>query len=205
MISASIYMDFWNFSLNLKSVDSNFRPDWHKIAEVFLQEAQAVLNSDEKLRLQDFHIIGSYTQSENDKKLRHWISAYLPKVIGAKVAFLERKKKNSGPRCPQCHAHINDCPFCKASMIGTEEKGIDTQIAVSMLRDAWLKKINVALLVSADRDFIPAVQFLNDMGVRVIHAQFASNGFELSNACWGRFNILQTLEKITRKGATHEP
>ena len=198
MLLTSIYMDFWNFTLAIKNYDPEFRVDWNTIAGVFLQEAGTVLGYDAPLILQDFNIIGSYAQSDADKELRKWTTSFLPKVKGVKIHFTERKKKKSGPRCPGCHALVNICPMCKSNMAGTEEKRNDTFITVSMIQDAWFKKVDVAILVSADEDFIPAVNFINNLGIKVIHAQFGSHGHNLSNACWGRFNILQTLDRIKR-------
>ncbi|MPN30800.1 hypothetical protein SDC9_178271 [bioreactor metagenome] len=84
-------------------------------------------------------------------------------------------------------------------MIGTEEKCIDTLIATTMLQDAWLKKFDIAILVSADKDFIPAVDFLRNNGLKTIHAQLGYNGAELTKACWGRFNVISVIDKIKRK------
>ena len=199
MGNVSIFLDFWNFTLNLRNLDPEFRPDWFRIADVFIEEAQSVIACDEKLTLQDFNIFGSYSNTPGDMKLHNWAMTFLPKVNGAKVKFYERKKKKFGPRCPVCHEHIEICPQCHESMIGTEEKGIDTLIAITMLQDAWMKKYDVAIIVSADRDFIPAVEFLRDThGLKTIHAQFGNNGAELTKSCWGRFNILNVLDRIRK-------
>lgn len=194
----SIFLDFWNFTLNLRDLDSSFRPDWYKIADVFVEEAQTVIGKDEKLALQDFNIFGSYSNDPGDAKLRNWAETFLKKVKAAKVNFYERKKKIHGPKCPNCHQNVDVCPKCSGSMVGTEEKGVDTLIATTMLQDAWLKKYDVAIIVSADRDFIPAIDFLRNNGIRTIHAQFGSNGADLTKSCWGRFNIVKILDKIKK-------
>lgn len=198
MNRVSIYLDFWNFTLNLRDYDDSVRPNWFEIAHVFINEAQAVVSSDDKLTLQDFNIFGSYTKTKPDAKLYNWATTFLPKVNGAKVNFYERKKKKSGPKCPSCHSYVNNCPRCNESMIGTEEKCIDTLIATTMLQDAWLRKFDIAIIVSADRDFIPAMDFLRDNGLKTIHAQFGSNGAELTKSCWGRFNIIDVIDKIRK-------
>ena len=83
-------------------------------------------------------------------------------------------------------------------MLGTEEKCIDTLLATTMLQDAWMKKYDVAILVSSDKDFIPAVDFLRSVGTKTIHAQFKNQGMELSKHCWGRFDILQNMDELKR-------
>lgn len=194
----SIYLDFWNFSLSLRDHEPYFRTDWFAISNVFIEQAQKVLSDGSVLKLQDFNIFGSYTKTPADTKLYSWATTFLPKVRGAKVRFDERKPKKSGPICPGCHEEISVCPKCSSSMIGTEEKCIDTLIATTMLQDGWLKKIDVAIIVSADKDFIPAVDFLSNNGIKTIHAQFGNWGAELTKACWGRFNILSILDQIEK-------
>ena len=200
-MKVSLFLDFWNFSLTLKRYDVAYRPDWYKIADVFSMEAGKILKA--KLELQDFNIFGSYSKSDADKKLRGWVNSYLPKIPGANVQFYERRQKTTGPICPVCHTEVKNCPQteCGASMLGTEEKCIDTLIATTMLQDAWQKKYDVAVLVSGDKDFIPAVEFLKNQGVKTIHAQFGHEGMELSNKCWGRFNVLKITNhfKLSKK------
>ena len=41
-------------------------------------------------------------------------------------------------------------------MLGYKEKGVDSTLVTLMLKKAWLNNYDVALLVSSDRDFIPA-------------------------------------------------
>jgi len=188
-MKVSIYLDFWNFSLSFKSYDSTFRPDWFAIPQIFVKEAASLLKVS-SLDLQDFSIFGSYSNLPADAKLKNWAKTFLPKIPAANVVFLPRQKKTSGPVCPNCHTEISSCPFCKESMLGMEEKCIDTLIATSMLQDAWMKKYDVAILVSSDKDFIPAVDFLRGVGIRTIHAQFQHKGAELRSHCWGGFDLL---------------
>jgi Uncharacterized conserved protein len=196
-MKVSIFLDFWNFTLSFKNDDPAFRPDWFAVPQVFKAEAASLL-SDLALDLQDFNIFGSYSANGADAKLRNWISTFLPKIPGANVCFLQRQQKMSGPVCTQCHEEIQNCPKCGGSMLGTEEKCIDTLIATTMLQDAWMKKFDVAIIVSGDKDFIPAVDFLRTVGIRTIHAQFQNQGMELSKHCWGRFDIHKLKSKFIK-------
>ena len=83
-------------------------------------------------------------------------------------------------------------------MLGTEEKCVDTLIATTMLQDAWMKKFDVAVLVSSDKDFIPAVDFLHRVGIRTIHAQFRNQGAELRKHCWGGFDLTALKSKLKK-------
>ena len=44
-------------------------------------------------------------------------------------------------------------------------------------------------LVSADKDFIPLVEFLEIRGLKIIHGGFPPQASHLANSCWGRINI----------------
>ncbi len=65
----------------------------------------------------------------------------------------------------------------------TVEKVVDTAIVTDMLQHAWDNTYDVVVLLSGDRDFILAVQFLNRKGKKIIHASFTNLGQELVNEC----------------------
>lgn len=68
-------------------------------------------------------------------------------------------------------------------MTRTLEKGVDTAIVTDMLKLAWKGVLDVAILVSADRDFIPAVDVLSAKGYKVINAHFPPGGMNLARTC----------------------
>jgi uncharacterized LabA/DUF88 family protein len=53
------------------------------------------------------------------------------------------------------------------------EKGVDVALAVDALQVGLGQKIDVAVLVTGDGDFVPLVRALNKQGVRVLAAYFA--------------------------------
>ena len=83
-------------------------------------------------------------------------------------------------------------------MARTIEKGIDTAIVTDMISLAWEKVWEVAILVTSDRDYIPAVEFLTNKGLRIINAHFAPLGADLARACWASFHINPHLEDLRR-------
>ncbi len=195
-MKVSIFLDFWNFTLSLKHFNGNFRPDWFMLPNILKQEAEKLVGT--SLDLQDFNIFGSYSRNPQDAKLKNWATTFLPKIPGANVTFLERQKQLTGPACPTCHFIISQCPKCSSSMLGSEEKCIDTLIATTMLQDAWMKKYDIAIIISADKDFIPAIDFLRTTGIRTIHGQFGHQGMELTKHCWGRFNLQTVMHKFEK-------
>ena len=84
-------------------------------------------------------------------------------------------------------------------MRGTEEKGVDTRIATDMVSLAWVNNYDVATLVSADRDFIPVVEFLNTRGIKVRHGSFPYSASQLTSTCWGSINIPSLMSQFRRR------
>ena len=83
-------------------------------------------------------------------------------------------------------------------MRGTEEKGVDTRIATDMIKLAWVNNYEVAVLISADRDFVPVVEFLSAKGIKTIHGAFLHQGGQLTQSCWGNIKLHHIVEKFRR-------
>ncbi len=84
-------------------------------------------------------------------------------------------------------------------MRGTEEKGVDTRIVADMISLAWADAYDVAVLVSADRDFVPVAEFLQTKGIKVIHGGFPPKGSHLSQKCWANLNVTSLMPLFKRK------
>lgn len=69
-------------------------------------------------------------------------------------------------------------------------------IATDMIRLAWEKAYDVAVLASSDGDLVPAVEFLDDKGSRIIQAGFPPHGSHLARACWGSFDMFALRESF---------
>ncbi len=48
---------------------------------------------------------------------------------------------------------------------------------------------DAAILVSSDTDYLPAVEWLQARGFKVINATWANHGHELARACWASFEL----------------
>jgi hypothetical protein len=70
------------------------------------------------------------------------------------------------------------------------EKMLDTRIATDLIGDATFDAYDVALLVSEDSDFIPAVEFVQEMrGKHVVHVGFGTYTNDLRAACRHRIDL----------------
>ncbi len=83
------------------------------------------------------------------------------------------------------------------------EKMLDTHIATDLIGDATFDAYDIALLVSEDSDFIPAVQFVHDLRHKhVVHVGFRSHTNELRSACRHRIDLSRgNLYRRLQRGA----
>lgn len=197
------FVDFWNFQLSINEWrPPKFNLDWRRFGPWLAQQAGAEFLAAGQLgqvRYDGLHVYLSHDpKASKDNGLRTWASNTLDRFPGVEVHLKERRPKNP-PSCPACKEAIGTCPKCSASMRGTIEKGIDTAIVTDMIRLAWEESWDLAVLVSADRDFIPAVEFLGQKGRKVINAAFPPKGSELSKKCWATFDITKRLHELERR------
>jgi uncharacterized LabA/DUF88 family protein len=77
-------------------------------------------------------------------------------------------------------------------------KGVDAALVTDLLSLAWQRAYDVAVLVSGDADYIPAVEYVQAQGLKVINAAWRSKGHELRTACWGSFDIDGLILQLKR-------
>jgi hypothetical protein len=196
-----IFVDFWNFSLSLRDKDDDFRVDWKPVGQLFTIEAGKLVDPSANAVFEGMHVYSSIDPNKSqDTKLKNWLMNTLDKMPGMHVVVQERQKKRSFPKCPACQGEVQNCPSCSTDMRGTEEKGVDTRIVTDMISLAWSDAYDVAVLVSADRDFVPVAEFLQTKGIKVVHGCFPPKGSHLSQKCWGNLNLV-TLMPAFRSAA----
>jgi uncharacterized LabA/DUF88 family protein len=129
------------------------------------------------------HVYASYDPNNRaDKPLRRFLHA-MDGFPGYDVLVKERKPQ--GPiRCPECRQAITVCPHCAETIQRTVEKGVDTALATDLIRFGIDGHYDRAVLIAADADHVPAVEFLGQRMKQVTHAWFRGHAHELRNACW---------------------
>jgi uncharacterized LabA/DUF88 family protein len=193
-IRVRVFVDFWNFSLSIREADSAFRVDWKPLGQLLTTEAGKLVDASAHAIYEGLHVYSSVDPHKpQDSKLKQWLTNSLDKMPGTHVVVLERQKKKGFPKCPACQTEVTQCSACQADMRGTEEKGVDTRMVTDMISLAWSKAYDVAVLVSADRDFVPVAEFLQSEGLKVVHGSFPPKGSHLSQKCWGNLNITKLM------------
>lgn len=78
-----------------------------------------------------------------------------------------------------------------------KQKGVDIQLAVDLVRLSLSGKIDHAVMVTGDSDFVPAIEAAQDAGISVVlfHHPRLSNHHTLQQAVDDRFHITADLLK----------
>lgn len=206
----AVFVDYWNFHLTLDSRQSaakkvdNYRSniDWHVVGPLFAGAACTVLSADPKtLSYEGCYVYTSFNPNhEAGKKFNRWATGWLNRQAGINVQIRERKPK-ALPKCPICHKDITHCPHsgCEQPIVATVEKGIDTLLVTDLIRLAVSDSYDAAVIVSSDADMVPAVEFVQTLGKKVIQAGFPPLGIDLATKCWGSFDVMPLAGQIERK------
>ena len=73
-------------------------------------------------------------------------------------------------------------------------KGDDVYLATDLIKGAYENLYDVAIIVSGDADFIPAIKLVQKKGKKVINAFFPkSSSYSLRNCCDGSINLKKAL------------
>lgn len=200
---ARVFVDFWNYTLSMRAIETGFRTDWSQLGPVLAEAAVGRIDDGAGADYQGLSLYGSYDpRSEPDRRMHRWATGVVARFPGVGVSIVPRPKKRSPPKCPHCHEEVAVCPGCGHDMRGTEEKGVGVRIATDMISLAWAGNYDVAVLVSSDRDFVPLAEFLATRGIKVIHGRFPPQGAELAGKCWGEVGIPELREsfRLVQKG-----
>ncbi len=190
-----VFVDFWNYTLSAQREIENFSTDWKKLPKILTREAGTLVDQSALAIYSGMNVYGSYNAS-TEKSLKHWAQSVLDAFPGVNAQFKARTKIRGFPSCPTCHDEIKACPSCQSDMRGTEEKGVDTRLATDLVSLAWEGAFDVAVLVTADQDFVPAAEILQHKGIKVIHAGFPPNGMLLKQKCWASLEIPKFMKEF---------
>ena len=191
-------VDFWNLQLAWNAFHERRgqgrpRIPWETgLPEVLTRHAE------EDAAYAGCHVYASVDPGrEGDAGLRRFLHA-MNGFPGYRVTVKERKPR--GPyKCqhPGCRRPVLECPHCGRELQGTVEKGVDTALATDLIQAALDDMYDAAILTSADADFVPAVELVqNRTGKRVIHAHIRPQGQELRNACWSHLYLDDLMREL---------
>lgn len=186
-----IFLDFWNFQLSWNEFHERrgsrqqVRIPWSpQLPQVLVQRV------DPGAIYAGTHVYASHSPwHANDHKLRRFFNV-MDGFTGYDVLLKERAPRTPS-RCPNasCRQPISICPHCQQPIQRTVEKGIDTALATDLIRFGLDGHYDRAILVAADADHVPAVEFLGNRAKQITHAWFRGQAMELRNACWDHVHL----------------
>jgi len=152
----------------------------------------------DELHLEETLVYASHEVDEKGKRLKNWLDSFLDKQPSFRVKTRARRSKARSIHCRHCDQSVDQCPTCGEPFRWSPEKGVDTAIVTDLLALAGESAFEVAILVSSDADFVPAVEWLQARGFKVLNATWANHGFELAKVCWASFKLDSVVADLTR-------
>jgi len=195
-----LFVDFWNFTLAWNTRAAGAHCDWSKVPLVFRDAAGGALKSAGlgDLDLVETRVYASYEPGlESGRRLRGWLHNFLDRQPGVRVFAAERHWRERAIHCRACDTHTERCQ-CGAPFGRAAEKTVDARIVTDMMSLAWEASFDVALLVTSDADFIPAVETLQTKNFRVVNATWKGHGHELATKSWASFEIDPLMPRLRR-------
>lgn len=143
----------------------------------FFSHAQRYFYHDRKvgwLSFQPFHtFLERFVRAREQNFANHKVvyAAWHQGLFSAKNATEEQLRFDRHLYHDLLHAGVEP-KYLPTSPQTQGEKGVDVALAVDALQTGLDGKIDIAVLVSGDGDFVPLVRALNKQGIRVVAAYF---------------------------------
>lgn len=101
---------------------------------------------------------------------------------------------------------LYSCNFTSGGIPIAPEKMLDTHMAVDLIGDATFDVYDVAVIVSEDSDFVPAVEFVQEMRYKhVVHVGFGNHKNDLRAKCrhcidLGKDRVFRRMQRAKANG-----
>jgi uncharacterized LabA/DUF88 family protein len=202
--STRVFVDFWNFQLEWRNRAGGSQCDWPELPLALVAATQSTAPQLGALQLDDTRVYAS-ADPDREGPLRKWLDVFLGRQPGFRVFVRERKARRKSVHCRKCKHKLDACPNCNTPYSRAVEKGVDSAIITDMFSLAWESAYDVAILVSSDSDMIPAVEKIQDRGLKIVNATWQRYGHDLARHCWASFPIDPLIGQLSRKGAEAPP
>lgn len=143
-------------------------------------------------------IVHASVEEPREANLRAWLTSWLAKQPSYDVKIRARRPQRLRVHCRSCGADLEACSSCGAPLAHSPEKGVDAALVTDLLSLAWQRAYDVAVLVSGDADYVPAVEYVQSQGLKVINAAWSSKGHQLRQECWASFDLDNLIPDLTR-------
>lgn len=167
-----IFIDGSNLYYSLKKSFSNIKLDFLKLTD-FLS-----IDND-LIEIKYYNAPLNRVDDEEEYKKQQKFFEYLKEVSKLNLYFGRLEKRPDGKKT---------------------KKGVDVKIAVDLLVNAYKNNYDVALLISNDADFIPAIEEVQKINKQVINVSFPkTKSYHLNKICDSTIKINDISEYLLEK------
>jgi uncharacterized LabA/DUF88 family protein len=184
-MKVSIFFDGQNFYRSLLRYDEALRVDHDRLATWITQAVGGSAAT----------FTGAYYYVGVSQGAPALVEAFLKGLELRPGYFVKRevRVKRSG-RCPSCGTEYDY----------TTEKRVDTRLVADLIHFAAIGAFDVAVLVSGDDDFVPAVEAVNALGKQVWVATWSAEELstDLRVRCFGHIHLSEGIASFRAERAT---
>lgn len=198
MSNVRVFIDFWNFQLcwndahpfDKSKGEAPTKIDWKGLPIALMNELPSAMGAQKKdgHQFKGVNVYASVNPAagSKDQGLKNFLSKTMNQMPGYQVYIFDRKERISEEN--------------GVKVIKTVEKGVDTRIVTDLFAGAINNTYDIALLVSNDSDFCPAISSIQErLDKHIIHVGFRRGGDEIRASCWSHMlldgNVAETLKQ----------
>lgn len=189
MPKVMLFIDGPNLSHETKSYDENLEVDFRRLADALV----AKVAPDAQYEGAYYYcsvVPGFGLRTPEDKERARKREGFL-EALRYKRGYTVKKLIKA--------ERLVRCAGCGNESKTFVEKGVDIALATDMMAQGVLGCYDIAILVSNDGDYAPAVDFLKTRGKKVYHAQFHPNdGRNLRRVCFDSIDLADLKDEIKR-------
>jgi hypothetical protein len=171
-MKVAIFFDGQNFYRSLLRYDESLRVDYDRLAAWVT------------------HVVGGPNALFSGAYYYVGVSVDAPPLVEGFLKGLELRPGYFVTREPRVR-RSGRCPSCGAEYEYTTEKRVDTRLVADLIHYAASGAFDVAVLVSGDDDFVPAVEAVNALGRQVWVATWSAEELskDLRVRCFGHIHL----------------
>ena len=206
-----VFLDYWNFQIGWNQRAP--KPDGHRsvscdflaLPSEAVAMAEGAFGPDEAANRAPLQLIETRVYASHDPNNpkdilnRNWMEGLMGEREDFIVRNVPRLARAEPARCRSCGHEQLRCPACRSTYSKSSEKTVDAALIVDLLTLAWDDAFDIALLISSDHDFMPAIEALQLHGLRVVNGRWLDQGTRLADSCDSTIR-LDTLVPILARG-----
>jgi NYN domain len=183
-----VFLDYHAFTLGWMAHAGSALADWEGLPQLLTGAAQAALTSVDSTPLALTETLFYAAVERRNIGLHFWMTITLGGQPGWRVAVRECAVAPERTSCPRC----GDPGLLPAPSKPLTE--LTTDLVTLAHRDAF----DVAILVSDAAELVPAVERVQENGLRIVNAGWRGYGDELRAACWAGFDLDALVAPLSR-------